>query len=145
MIFFVILRVNKFIFFQPSFVVLHSYYEWNNNTILPLNDNCISFEMWWIFFQFNPLCRVILRNITFVFDEILKKISISFVFIQTRRQMTNVFSLHDYHHTSNQSPFPTMTLLSTSFFSTFHLLILWAVNHFHHWSHHCHFEEPSNE
>ena len=66
--------------------------------------------------QFNPVRRVILRNITFVFDEILKEIVISFLFNQTKRHMTNVFCLHDYHHTSNQSLFSTMTILSTSFF-----------------------------
>ena len=67
--------------------------------------------------QFNPVRSVILRNITFVFDEILKEIVISFLFIQTRRHMTNVFSLHDKYHTSNNKRvFPTMTLLSTSFF-----------------------------
>ena len=71
--------------------------------------------------QFNPVRSVILRNITFVFDEILKEISISFLFNQTKRHMTNVFSLHDKDHTSNQTPFPTMTLLSTSFFQ--HLFI----------------------
>ena len=71
-------------------------------------------------FQFNPVRSVILRNITFVFDEILKEIIISFLFIQTRSHMTNVFSLHDKQHTSNQTPlFPTMTLLSTSFFQHF--------------------------
>ena len=47
---------------------------------------------------------------------ILKKIFISFLFNQTKRHMTNVFSLHDKDHTSNQSQFPTMTLFSTSFF-----------------------------
>ena len=71
--------------------------------------------------QFNPVRRVILRNITFVFDEFWKRMIISFLFIQTRSHMTNVFSLHDYH-TSNQKPFPTtMTLLSTSSFQ--HLFI----------------------
>ena len=50
---------------------------------------------------------------------ILKEIIISFLFIQMRRHITNVFSLHDCHHTSNQSSFPTMTLLSTSFFQQF--------------------------
>ena len=78
--------------------------------------------MGWIFsIQFNPVRSVILRNITFVFDEFWKRIIISFLFIQTRRHMTNVFSFHDWHHTSNQSLFPTMTLLSTSFFQ--HLFI----------------------
>ena len=72
--------------------------------------------------QFNPVRSVILRNITFVFDEILKEIVISFLFIQTKRHMTNVFSLHDKDHTSNNKRvFPTMTLLSTSFFQ--HLFI----------------------
>ena len=71
--------------------------------------------------QFNPVRSVILRNITFLFDEILKEIIISFLFIQTRRHMTNVFSLHDKYHTSNQTSFPTMTLLSTSLFQ--HLFI----------------------
>ena len=48
-----VLRVNKFIFFQPSFIVFHSYYKWNYNIFLPLYDKCISFEMGWIFFQSN--------------------------------------------------------------------------------------------
>ena len=53
---------------------------------------------------------------------ILKEIVISFLFNQTKRHMTNVFSLHDKDHTSNNKRvFPTMTLLSTSFFQ--HLFI----------------------
>ena len=33
----------------------HFHYEWNNNTILPLINKCMSFEMGWIFFQFNSI------------------------------------------------------------------------------------------
>ena len=75
-LFSVVSRVNKFIFFQPSFIVFHSYYEWNNNTILPLYDNCISFEMRWIFsnsIQSNSQCDI--EEYHFVFDEFWKRLS----------------------------------------------------------------------
>ena len=77
--------------------------------------------MGWIFFQFNPVRSVILRNITFVFDEFWKRLA--FLSYSFKREITwqTSFSLHDWQHTSNQTLFPTMTLLSTSFFQ--HLFI----------------------
>ena len=77
------------------------------------------------FFQlhFNPIRRVWYWGISLLYlMKFWKRIIISFLFIQTRRHMTNVFSLHDKDHTSNNKRvFPTMTLLSTSFFQ--HLFI----------------------
>ena len=144
-LFSVILRVSKFIFCQPSFVVLHSYYEWNNNTILPLIDKCMSFEMGWIFLiQFNPVRSVILRNITFVFDEFWKRLSfLSNSFKQDVTWQTSfLFSrLSSYFLPITISNNDSIVdfLLSTPF----HLPTIWAVIHFHLWSHHRHFKVPS--
>ena len=138
-LFSVILRVNKFIFFQPFFIFIM-------NEIITyiyhymINACRLKWDEFFFSIQFNPVRSVILRNITFVFDEILKEIVISFLFIQTKRHMTNVFSLHNKHHTSNNKRvFPTMTLLSTSFFQ--HLFIFQQFepsNTFTFWSHHRH-------
>ena len=71
---------------------------------------------------------------------ILKEIFISFLFIQTKRHMTNVFfssrlsSYFQPNTISNNNYFIVNFLLSTPF----HLPTIWAVNHFHFWSHHRH-------
>ena len=140
-LFSVVSRVSKFIFFQPSFITLHSYYEWNNNTFLPFNDNCISFEMRWIFFfsiQFNPVRSVILRNITFVFDEFWKRLS--FFSYSFKRDVTWQTSFSSrlttcfQPNTISNNDSIVNFLLST----TFHLPTIWIVKHFHLWSHHRH-------
>ena len=123
---FEILRVNKLIFFQPSFILLHSHYEWNNNTYLPLIDNCISFIIWVFFsffiwnmmnfFQFNSIQFAVwywgislLCLMNFQRDN-------HFFLIHSNETShdKHLFSFHDYQHTSNQSLFPTtITVLST--------------------------------
>jgi hypothetical protein len=148
----IILRVNKFIFFQPSFILFHSHYKWNNNTYLPLYDNFISFKMWVSFsffiwnamnFFFNSIqssSQCDIEEYHFCVWWILNEIIISFLFIQTRCHMTNIFSL-----------FTTINILPTNHYfqqqwlycrlpslTPFHLPTIWSVNHFHLWSHHRH-------
>ena len=51
--FFLWIFKGKQIYLLSTF--FHFHYEWNNNTFLLLINKCISFEMGWIFFQFNSI------------------------------------------------------------------------------------------
>ena len=126
--------------FQPSFDVLHSYYEWNNNTILPLINKCMSFEMGWIFFQSNLIQFAVwywgtsllcLMN----FWKRLSFLSYSFkrdVTWQTSFLFTTIIILLNNHY------FQQWLYCRLPSFKNFHLPTIWAVEHFHLWSHHRH-------
>ena len=90
--------------------------------------------------QFNPVRSVILRNITFVFDEILKENNHFFLIHSNETSHDKrLFSSRQRSYFQQQKSISNNDSIVNSLLSTpFHLPTIWAVNHFHLWSHHRH-------
>ena len=105
----------------------------------------MSFEMGWIFFQFNSIQFAVWYwgISTFVFDEFWKRLSfLSYSFKQDVTWQTSFLFTTDIIIPTNHH-FQQWLYCRLPSFNTFHLPTIWAVIHFHFWSHHRHFKEPS--